>query len=146
MCRLQHARLNSRAFRRAVRFYNRLVYAKEECPAVIVIIKFGLHLRKSIFKEKPAEFTFDRAVNALLNEFMNISGVNVLMRSADLSGGNISGVALQLLIEQDESRLTSSAEEIRNSAKDISKQILRLYKQFAVVSHTSRIVGENGSV
>jgi hypothetical protein len=77
---------------------------------------------------------------------MNISGVNDLMRSDYLSGGNISGVALQLLIEQDESRLTSSAEEIRNSAKDISKQILRLYKQFAVVNHTSRIVGENGSV
>lgn len=92
----------------------------------------------------PIDFQYEE--NALLNEFMNISGVNDLMRSDYLSGGNISGVALQLLIEQDESRLTSSAEEIRNSAKDISKQILRLYKQFAVVNHTSRIVGENGSV
>jgi hypothetical protein len=40
----------------------------------------------------------------------------------------------------------SSAEEIRYSAKEIAKQILRLYKQYAIVSHTSRLIGDNGSI
>jgi len=92
----------------------------------------------------PIDFQYEE--NALLNEFVNISGVNDLMSKEYISGGNISGVALQLLIEQDEARLTSSAEEIRNSAKEIARHILRMYKQFAVVSHTSRIVGDNGAV
>jgi len=89
---------------------------------------------------------FQQEENSLLNEFMNISGVSDLARSDYLAGGNISGIALQLFVEQDEVRLLTSAEEIRNAAKDIAKHILRMYKQFAVINHTSRIVGENGSI
>lgn len=92
----------------------------------------------------PADFQQEE--NSLLNEFVNVSGVTDFGRSGYYSSGNISGVALQLLIEQDEVRLVFSADEIRNCAKEMAKQILRLYKQFAVVSHTSRIVGDNGIV
>ena len=89
---------------------------------------------------------FQHEEDSLLNEFMNISGVSDLARSDYLAGGNISGIALQLIVEQDEVRLLTSADEIRNAAKDIAKQILRLYRQFAVLGHASRIVGENGLV
>lgn len=90
----------------------------------------------------PMDFQYEE--NALINEFVNVTGITDLSR--DLTSGNISGIALQLLIEQDEVRLVFSADEIRNAAKEISKQILRLYKQFAIVSHTSRIIGDNGGV
>ena len=89
---------------------------------------------------------FQHEENSLLNEFVNVSGVTDIVRSDYLSSGNLSGIALQLIIEQDEVRLVFSADEIRNSAKEIAKQILRLYKQFAVISHTSRLVGDNGAV
>ena len=68
------------------------------------------------------------------------------MNSSTISKGNISGVALQLLIEQEEIKIITSADEIKNAAKEMAKHILRLYKQFAIESHTSRIIGDNGSV
>ena len=92
----------------------------------------------------PIDFQYEE--NSLLNEFTNISGVSDLMNSKGFSGSNASGVALQLLIEQDDIKLLSSAEEIKNAAKEIAKHILRLYKQFAVIEHTSRIVGEGGAI
>jgi len=92
----------------------------------------------------PMDFQYEES--SLLNEFMNVSGVSDLTRNEYLAGGNISGVALQLIAEQDEIRIQTSIDEVRNAAKDIAKQILRLYKQFAVVTHASRIVGENGAV
>lgn len=92
----------------------------------------------------PMDFQYEE--NSLLNEFMNISGVSDLARSDYLAGGNISGIALQLFVEQDEVRLLTSADEIRNASKEMAKQILRLYKQFAITSHTSRLVGENGEI
>lgn len=92
----------------------------------------------------PLDFQYEE--NSLLNEFLNISGVSDLLKSSSLQSGAISGVALQLLVEQDENRLLTSAEEIRQCAKLISKHILNLYKQFAIFTHTSRILGENGDV
>lgn len=41
-----------------------------------------------------------------------------------------SGAALSILIEQDNSRLLISAENIRRAAVSVAKQILRLYRQF----------------
>ncbi len=91
----------------------------------------------------PLDFQYEE--NQLLAEFTKISGVNDLL-SSNIAGQNISGIALQLLIEQDEVRLISSAEEIRTSAKEIAKHILRLYKQFAVFPHASKLISEDGSV
>lgn len=88
---------------------------------------------------------FQHEENQLLNEFLSISGVSDLFNGRTLSNST-SGVALQLLIEQDEARLTTSSEEIRTSAKELAKHILRIYKQFAVFPHSSRIINENGSV
>lgn len=89
---------------------------------------------------------FQNEENSLLNEFINVSGVNDLATSDYLAGGNISGVALQLFIEQDEVKMLTTVEEIKSSVKNIAKQILRLYKQFVITSHVSRIIGANGKI
>ena len=81
----------------------------------------------------------------LLNEFLSVSGVSDMLRN-DVVSGNISGVALQLLIEQDETKLVNSAEQIRDAVKTIAKYILRLYKQFANNPHSAKIVESDGSV
>lgn len=114
-------------------------------PGKILIYRQGSNLPHLLSPGTvPTDFTLEE--DRLLAEFMTITGVSDLLNSNSLANANISGVALQLLIEQDEARLISSAEEIRNSAKDISKQILRLYKQFAILPHYTRLVGDNGSV
>lgn len=114
-------------------------------PGKVLIYRQGANIPKMLSSDSlPIDFKSEE--DALLNEFVSISGVSDLLKSASVSNGNISGVALQLLIEQDETKLVSSAEEIRYSAKEISKHILRLYKQYAMVQHTSRIIGENGNV
>jgi hypothetical protein len=89
---------------------------------------------------------FQNEENSLINEFINVSGVSDLATSDYLAGGNISGVALQLFIEQDEVKMLTTVEEIKGCVKNIAKQILRLYKQFVITSHVSRIVGPNGKI
>ncbi|MCM1224439.1 MAG: hypothetical protein NC548_59320, partial [Lachnospiraceae bacterium] len=90
--------------------------------------------------------SFDAEEMRLLNEFTQISGVSEVMRSSEAVSANMSGVALQLLIEQDDTRLSLSAEYIRLAARELARHILRLYKQFGTDARLSRIVGSNGQV
>lgn len=113
-------------------------------PGKVLIYRQGASVPRLLSTGSvPLDFQYEE--NQLLTEFLNVSGVNDLLNSKTVAT-NISGIALQLLIEQDESRLLTSAEEIRVSAKEISKHILRLYKQFAVFPHSTRIVGEDGGI
>lgn len=90
--------------------------------------------------------SFDAEEARLINEFTQISGVSEIMRSSVPAVGNMSGVALQLLIEQDDTRLSLSAEYVRIAARDIARHIIRLYKQFGSNARISRIVGTGGDV
>ncbi len=86
-----------------------------------------------------------REEDRLLNEFILLSGVSEFSRSADFAAGT-SGVALQLLIEQEDARLNSVTENIRAAEKESAKQIIRLFKQFASDTRLMRTAGENGKV
>ena len=90
--------------------------------------------------------SFDTEETRLLNEFTQISGVSEIMRSSEGMSASMSGIALQLLIEQDDTRLSLSAEHVRMSARDIARHILRLYKQFGSDARLSRIAGNGGRV
>ncbi|NCB48249.1 MAG: hypothetical protein EOM55_01270 [Clostridia bacterium] len=81
---------------------------------------------------------FENEEKRLLSEFNEISGVNSILTS-NISSQTISGTALELLIEQSTSRLSSSANEIEMAVKNLAKIILRLYKQFAVVPRILRL-------
>lgn len=73
---------------------------------------------------------FNEEENKLLNEFVIVSGVsNVTSSSSNASLS--SGTALEILVEQDNSRLIRCAEQIRNCYIEISKQMIRLYAQFS---------------
>ena len=91
----------------------------------------------------PADFVIEE--ERLLSEFKTISGVNDLLNSSTIYE-NTSGVALQLLIEQDETRLSVTSEQIKFAIKQVAKQILRLYKQFATVPRLLKIVGDHGEL
>ena len=92
----------------------------------------------------PTDFLYEE--KQLLEEFNMISGVSEIMQFSDLPTRAMSGVALDLLIRQDESRLAISAESLRQASRRIGKFIIRLMKQFATNRRLKRIAGESGEV
>ncbi len=86
-----------------------------------------------------------REEERLLNEFILLSGVSEFSRSTDVAAGT-SGVALQLLIDQEDARLNSVTENVRDAVKEFAKQIIRLFKQFASSTRLLRTAGEHGKV
>ena len=73
---------------------------------------------------------FNQEEDKLLNEFVVISGVSNVS-SSQTNASLSSGTALEILVEQDNSRLLRCAEEIRNSYIKVSKHMIRLYSQFS---------------
>lgn len=74
---------------------------------------------------------FDAEEEKLCNEFVMISGVSDVSSSSN--NANLSSAsALELLVEQDNSRMVSTAEEIRQAYLQVAKQTIRLYSQFMV--------------
>ncbi len=88
---------------------------------------------------------FDREEEALLSEFMVISGVSDILNNST-AYTSLSGVALQLLIEQDESRLSPTTDRIKGCIRELGGHILRLYKQFATLPRLFKVMGDNGEV
>lgn len=86
----------------------------------------------------PADFSNEE--DRIMNQMTVISGLSDLT-NAITSYANMSGTALQLLIEQDDAKLTTSAEEIRSAVKIVGMHILRLYKQFVNNKRVGRIIG-----
>mgnify|MGYP006952759581 FL=1 len=92
----------------------------------------------------PSEFS--REEEKLLNEFVMISGVSEVTTYSQVPANVASGTAISLLLEQDDTRIALTADSLRESIKRISKQVLRLYRQFAKVPRVKRITGDNGEV
>ncbi len=88
---------------------------------------------------------FNAEEEKLLNEFVVVSGVSDVSSSS--TNANIkSGSALEILVEQDNSRLLSSAENIRKSYLDISRQVIRLYAQFTAGLRAIKGQDEGGKI
>ncbi len=96
------------------------------------------------FGSVPSEFGEEE--NKLLSEFVAISGVSDFLLSTGFVANNMSGVALRLIMQQDNDRLAMVSDNIRGAMKEVGKIILRLYKQFATISRLKRIYGENGGI
>ncbi|MBR1867942.1 MAG: hypothetical protein IJ800_05120 [Clostridia bacterium] len=89
---------------------------------------------------------FNSEEDRLTSEFILISGVSEFSRTSQVGASLSSGTALQLLIEQDDTRLSATAEEIRKAVKKAAKHIIRLFKQFADKGRIMKIAGENGKI
>ncbi len=81
----------------------------------------------------------------LMDEFKNLAGVSDLMDDSE-NYTNLSGTALQLLIEQDDNRVITAIDSAKQAVKLLAKHILRLYKQFALMPRLIKIAGEMGKV
>lgn len=88
----------------------------------------------------PSEFKDEE--EWLEKEFELISGVRDLSQNSSLARVT-SATGLQLLLAQDESRLTATVTSIEQARKEIGRQILRLYRQFAGTARLMTLTGEN---
>ncbi len=90
----------------------------------------------------PADFADEE--DKLLNEFVSVSGVSEFARNSNTPQTVTSGVALQLIAEQDDIRVACSIDSIREAIRKISKMFLRLYKQFVSAQKLIRIADDSG--
>lgn len=114
-------------------------------PGKIIIYRNGSTPPKFLDPGKIPE-DFNKEEEKLLSEINNLSCISEVTTNANIPSGVNSGTALSLLIEQDETRLSSVAEEIRNSIRAVSYQVLRLYKQFSNNIRLNKITDNNGSL
>lgn len=89
---------------------------------------------------------FETEVTLLMQEFSIVSGVSELSRQSNAPVGVKSGVAMQLALDQDDTRLSTTSSNIANSLVEDGKIWLRLYKQFAKGPRVLRNVGKNNVV
>lgn len=91
----------------------------------------------------PAEF--EREEERLANEFVLFSGMSEVCRNSQAPFNVTSATGLQLLLEQDQSRMRMSVESVERAVRETGKQILHLYKQFAAARRLLRMTGMGGA-
>lgn len=114
-------------------------------PGKVLVYRQGGQL-PTILESPKLNVDFDAEEVKLLDEFKSISGVSELMSETYANYTNMSGIALELLSEQDNTRLSTSIDSVKQAIISIAKNILRLYKQFAVMPRLLKIAGENERV
>ena len=72
---------------------------------------------------------FNQEEDKLINEFVIVSGVSDVTSSSS-NASLSSGTALQILVEQDNSRLIMTAEQIRRCILEVAKKVISLFAQF----------------
>ena len=113
-------------------------------PGKILIYRQGAEAPKFLGGENlPSDF--EKEEEKLLEEFLTLSGTNQFGSLNDVTR-NMSGTSLEILIDENESRLRFTSDSIKEAIKNVAKYVLRLYKQFATVPRLIKIIGENGNL
>ncbi len=113
-------------------------------PGKILVYRQGSNAPKMLASETlPTDFNTEE--DRLNNEFLSISGVSDWIGSSITAVSAMSGVALELMLDQENMRITASSESIITAVKNIAMQILRLYKQFATTKRVNLIANSNGT-
>jgi len=89
---------------------------------------------------------FETEVSLLLQEFSIVSGVSEISRQSNAPTGVKSGVAIQLALDQDDTRLSTTANNVNDFTVENGVIQLRLYKQFAKGPRILRSIGKNNVV
>ncbi len=114
-------------------------------PGKVLVYRQGSHIPEVV--QNPAiNLNFEAEEERLLGEFKTVSGVSDMMTDSYSQYTNMSGVALQLLAEQDQTRLATAIDSTKQAITTMAKYILRMYKQFAVLPRLIKLSGDNGTV
>lgn len=114
------------------------------CPGKILVYRQGSQppavLDCGAF---PAEFAKEE--ESIAEEFTVVSGTSGITRNSSAPANVTSATGLQLLLNQEDDRLSVSTQSICRAAENIGRQILKLYKQFATTNRMARMSGEGKS-
>ncbi len=114
-------------------------------PGKVLVYRQGSKVPE-IMQNPKQTLDFDTEEERLLQEFKTVAGVSDMMSDSYAKYTSMSGLALQLLAEQDNSRLSTAIDSTKLAVKTVAKFILRLYKQFAVIPRLLKIAGDSGEV
>jgi len=114
-------------------------------PGKVLVYRQGSRIPE-IVQNPSLNINFEEEEERLLAEFKVVSGVSDMMTDSYAQYTNMSGVALELLAEQDATRLATAIDSTRLAVKTAAKQVLRLYKQFAVLPRLLKIAGDSGQI
>ncbi|MCQ2556136.1 MAG: hypothetical protein MJ149_02270, partial [Clostridia bacterium] len=114
-------------------------------PGKVLVYRQGSKIPE-IMQNPKMTIDFEAEEERLLNEFKTISGVSDMMTESYAQYTNMSGVALELLAEQDNTRLATAIDSTKLAIKIVAKFISRLYKQYAVIPRLLKVCGESGEV
>ncbi len=114
-------------------------------PGKVLVYRQGSKVPE-IMQNPKMTIDFDSEEDRLLGEFKTVSGVSDMMTDSYSQYTNMSGVALELLAEQDNTRLSTAIDSTKLAIKTVAKFILRLYKQYAVLPRLLKINGEGSKV
>jgi hypothetical protein len=94
----------------------------------------------------PLPNAFYQKLEKLEQQFITISGVSEISRNSSAPSSSTSGVAMAILSEKDETRISLSRDRIKDTVVLIGEQWLRLYKQFATSKRLLRIGGNETDI
>jgi len=114
-------------------------------PGWVCVVKKGFAPPQYI-QNPPLPPAFETEEAQLLNEFTIISGVSEIARHSKAPPGVKSGVALDIALEQDDTRLSHTIVNIEAGFVEAGKHWLRLYRQFAAIPRIIRNVGEQNAI
>ena len=114
-------------------------------PGKVLVYRQGSKIPE-IMQNPKQTLNFEAEEERLLGEFKTVSGVSDMMSESYAQFLNMSGTALQLLAEQDNSRMSTAIDSTKLAVKTVAKYILRLYKQYAVIPRLLKISGDSGQV
>lgn len=114
-------------------------------PGKVLVYRQGAN-KPEIMNAGSMPTDFDREEEKLISEFTQISGITETMLTSTVATTSMSGTALEILVEQENNRLSCSADEIKFATKLIGKHILKLYKQFATTKRICKLIGQDSSV
>ena len=114
-------------------------------PGKILVYRQG-SVKPQLMESGSVPSDFGDEEDRLLDEFATVSGVSEFARTGTTPANTTSGVALQLIAEQNDIRLASSIDSVKTSIKTVAKFILRLYKQFVSYARLTRYTdGQNNA-
>ena len=114
------------------------------CPGKVLVYRQGSPAPAFLDCGKlPDEFKEEE--ERIANEFVLVSGMSEISRNSANPTNVVSAVGLQLLLDQDTNRMHQAVESVERAVKEVGKQILHLYKQFAAAKRLLRMTGTGGN-
>jgi hypothetical protein len=113
-------------------------------PGKILVYRQGAKAPE-LMSDKSMPDDFNTEEDKLINEFVIVSGVSDVS-SSSTNASLTSGSALEILVEQDNSRLLATADDIRRCYVEIAKQTIRLFSQFTEGVRAVRYSDENNKI